>query len=251
MAVPYPWTTGATAADPSDHNTRHENGGADEISIAGLSGLAADDQHVLDSEVTDVAIAKTTVDAQSVLGGVADDTPVAIPVGEQTLVGRVTGGNVTALTVAQIITLLGATSRTFLVNAFQFPDPISEWEPTIKGAYLSASLTAKKCWLPLNFLKLGDIITAYSLVGDAIETTALTLDCKLVRVNKANPLTTTDITNGAIVQVTADGNFDVAVNPDDETVITDSKYCLEITGTTGLLDEIYVTGAEITITRLI
>ncbi len=142
-------------------------------------------------------------------------------------------------------------SRTFLVNAFQFPDPISEWEPTLKGAYLSASLTAKKCWLPLNFLKVGDIITAYNLVGDAIETTALTLDCKLVRVNKANPLTTTDITNGGMAQVTADGNFDVAVNPDDETVITDSQYCLEITGTTGLLDEIYVIGAEVTVTRLI
>ena len=39
------------------HNTRHENGGADEVSVAGLSGLLADDQHVLDAEVTAVAIA--------------------------------------------------------------------------------------------------------------------------------------------------------------------------------------------------
>jgi len=79
----------------------------------------------------------------------------------------------------------------------------------------------------------------------------LTLDCKLVRVNKANPLTTTDITNGAITQITADGNFDQAVNPDDETVITDSQYVLQLTGTTGVADEIYVTGVEVTITRLI
>src|SRR3972149_6724276 len=37
MANPFPWTTGATAADPSDHNTRHENAGADEISVEGLA----------------------------------------------------------------------------------------------------------------------------------------------------------------------------------------------------------------------
>jgi hypothetical protein len=36
---------------PLAHNTTHQDGGADEISVAGLSGLLADDQHVLDSEV--------------------------------------------------------------------------------------------------------------------------------------------------------------------------------------------------------
>ena len=260
MAVPFP-ATSITATDASDHNTRHENGGADEVSVAGLSGLIADDQHVLDAEVTAVAVALTLYDAQSILAAVSDNTPVAVTVGEQTLVGRITGGNITALTATQVRTLInvadGATaipasySRTFLVNAFHFPDPISEWESVLQGAHLPASLTGKVCWLPLNFLKLGDIITAYSLVGDAIETNALTLDCKLVRVNKANPLTTTDITNGAITQITADGNFDQAVNPDDETVITDSQYVLQLTGTTGVADEIYITGAEIVVTRLI
>ena len=190
------------------HKTRHQDAGADEISVTGLSGLLADDQHVLDSEVTAVALALADIPTKS-------------------------------------------TSRTFHVNAFHFPDPISEWEPTVYGAYLGASLAVKKCWLPLNFLKVGDIITAYNLVGDAIETNALTLDCKLVQVNKANPLTTTDITNGAMVQVTADGNFDVAVNPDDTTVATDKQYVLEILGTTGVADEIYIIGAEVTITRLI
>ena len=146
--------------------------------------------------------------------------------------------------------IAGVASRTFHVNAFHFPDPISEWRPTLNGAYLPASLTAKKCWLPLNFLKAGDIITAYNLVGDAIETNALTLDCKLVQVNKADPLTTTDITSGAITQIIANGNFDQAVNPDDTTVATDKQYLLELLGTTGVADEIYVMGAEVTITRL-
>ena len=144
-----------------------------------------------------------------------------------------------------------SSSRAFMVNNFQYPAPGTDWTPTIYGAYLAASKSAKKVWLPLNFLKIGDIITAYNLVGDAIETTALTLDCKLVQVNKADPLTTTDITSGGMVQVTADGNFDVAVNPTDTTVATDKQYLLEILGTTGVGDEIYVIGAEVTITRLI
>ena len=33
-----------------DHKTRHQNSGDDEISVAGLSGTLADDQHVIDSE---------------------------------------------------------------------------------------------------------------------------------------------------------------------------------------------------------
>ena len=36
---------------PSIHATTHENNGDDEINTVGLSGLLADDQHVLDSEV--------------------------------------------------------------------------------------------------------------------------------------------------------------------------------------------------------
>jgi hypothetical protein len=91
----------------SQHASRHANGGADEVVITGLSGLLADDQHVLDSEVVAVAIAKTTVDAQSVLGGISDDTPIAITIAEQRILGRLTGGNVDDLTFTQIIYALG------------------------------------------------------------------------------------------------------------------------------------------------
>ena len=141
------------------------------------------------------------------------------------------------------------TSRVFHVNAFQYPNPGTDWTPQLEGAHLAQNLAAKKVWLPLNFLKVGDVITSYNLIGDAIEGTALTLDCKIVKVNKADPLTTTDITNGAIVQVTADGNFDVTANLDDETVATDKQYLLELLGTTTGSDSITVIGAEVTVTR--
>jgi hypothetical protein len=146
----------------------------------------------------------------------------------------------------------GASSDyTFMVNTFLCPAPGTDWTPLITGCQLAASKSAKKCWIPLDFLKIGDVIKSYKIVGDAIEAAAITLDCKLVRVNKADPLTTTDITNGGIVQVTADGNFDVAADNDDETVATDKQYLLEILGTTGVGDTINVMGVEVLITRLL
>lgn len=41
----------------NDHSARHEDTGADEISVAALSGVLADDQHVIDGEVLAVAAA--------------------------------------------------------------------------------------------------------------------------------------------------------------------------------------------------
>ena len=141
--------------------------------------------------------------------------------------------------------------REFMSNAFMYPAPGTGWTPQLEGAGLAQSLTALKMWLPLNWLKIGDGIVSYRLVGDVVEVAAATLDCKLVRVNKANPLTTTDIAGGGIVQVVADGNFDVeATLTAVETVATDKQYVLEITGTTGVGDSITVIGAEVKVNRL-
>ena len=54
---------------PGAHASSHENAGGDEISVTGLSGLLADDQHVLDTEVLAVAAAKgTNADITSMTG---------------------------------------------------------------------------------------------------------------------------------------------------------------------------------------
>jgi len=147
--------------------------------------------------------------------------------------------------------LYTARDLTFTVNAFQYPAPGTDWTPELKGAGLAASLTTKKVWLPLNFLKIGDGIIGYKLVGDAVEAAALTLDCKLVRVHLADPLTTTDVAGGGIVQIAADGLFDSAATLTAvEIVATDKQYTLEILGTTGVGDTIVVMGAEVLIRRL-
>jgi hypothetical protein len=52
------------ARTPTIHHTTHENGGSDEISVAGLSGVLADDQHIIDSE------------AVSAMGVKADSNPL-------------------------------------------------------------------------------------------------------------------------------------------------------------------------------
>jgi len=139
---------------------------------------------------------------------------------------------------------------TFTCNAFQYPAPGTDWTPAISGAGLAASLASKKVWLPLNFLKVGDEIISYTLKGDATQTTALTLDCKLVRVNLANPITTTDVAGGGITQIVADGHFSAAATlTSAEVVAVDHQYVLEIEGTTDTGDTITVMGAEILIRR--
>jgi len=146
-------------------------------------------------------------------------------------------------------------STTFMCNHFDCPAPGTDWTPQLEGVKLSANKSAKKFWIRLPFLKIGDIITSIKVVGDVVEAggDTVTFDAKLVRVNKADPLTTTDITNGGITQVTADGNFDSEANNDDETVATDKQYCIECNGTTSNVsttEQIIVTGAEVVVTRL-
>ncbi|MEO5366701.1 MAG: hypothetical protein H7831_10170 [Magnetococcus sp. WYHC-3] len=51
-------------------------------------------------------VTKASFDAQTILVAVTDNTPAALSVSEQTLVGRITGGNVTALGAGSVRTLL-------------------------------------------------------------------------------------------------------------------------------------------------
>ena len=52
-------------------------------------------------------VKKSDYDANTILAATTDDTPIAVTITEQTLLGRITGGVITALSVSQIKTLLG------------------------------------------------------------------------------------------------------------------------------------------------
>jgi hypothetical protein len=66
---------------------------------------------------TSTLVLKSLFDAYSILMATTDDTPVALTVGEQTLVGRITSGAIAALTPAQVMALLSAgATATFSMN---------------------------------------------------------------------------------------------------------------------------------------
>lgn len=76
-------------------------GGGGGVSDHGaLSGLTDDDhtQYIL----------KTLLDANTVLGATADDTPIAIAVAASRFLGRKASGDVTAMTVAEAVALLAS-----------------------------------------------------------------------------------------------------------------------------------------------
>lgn len=54
------------------------------------------------------AVAKSTYDANSILAANIDDTPIAVTVAEQRIIGRVTGGNIDDLTPAQVRSIINA-----------------------------------------------------------------------------------------------------------------------------------------------
>lgn len=55
-------------------------------------------------------VAKALFDANTILAATSDNTPAALTIGEQTLVGRVTSGNIAALTAAQAMSILWQTA---------------------------------------------------------------------------------------------------------------------------------------------
>ena len=86
--------------------TTHQNGQTDEFSVAALSGLLADDQHVLDNEVTAVAVARSIFNAHSLLIAISDNTPVVLEVAASRMIGRAAAGNIVALDKAGILGII-------------------------------------------------------------------------------------------------------------------------------------------------
>lgn len=142
-------------------------------------------------------------------------------------------------------------SRVVHYSSFLCPVPATEWAPSAKGAELPASITAKKCWVRLDGLAAGDIITSFIILGDITEAATATLDAKLCYTDNADPVTENDVANGGMTQEDADGLVDSSTNNDDYTVVTDQMPYIEFVGTTGVADAIVVQGVEVSVTRLV
>ena len=62
------------------------------------------------SQASTSYVANSLFDAQTILAATTDNTPAAVTVGEQTLVGRITAGNIAALNAAQVMGILWQTA---------------------------------------------------------------------------------------------------------------------------------------------
>lgn len=93
----------ATAAQGSTADTAVQPGALGTAAAEDVGYFATAAQ----GTTADGAVQKATFDANTILAADTDDTPAALTVPEQTLVGRITAGNIDALTVTEVKTLLG------------------------------------------------------------------------------------------------------------------------------------------------
>ena len=97
---------------------------AEDVAITGnlsITGTVDGRDVAADGTTLDGAVLESDYNAQTILAATTDNTPAALTVGEQTLVGRITSGNVAALSATQVRTLLnvadGATVGAFTAGA--------------------------------------------------------------------------------------------------------------------------------------
>ena len=122
------WIAGAPAGGgggaPDPHAASHEDTGADEISIAGLSGEPAD------------TVNETLFDANSILYATIDNTPVALSVGASRVIGRKAAGNIIAMTGTELMVLLsGQAGADFSMNSNKITsvtDPVANQDAATK-----------------------------------------------------------------------------------------------------------------------
>lgn len=107
-AVP-PITTPAAFPGVSDAELDTELAGL----IAGPNALATDVE-VADAIATAIAakVDKSTLDANTLLGATADNTPIAFPVAPSRVVGRKASGDIDDMTTAEVAALFGAPDGT-------------------------------------------------------------------------------------------------------------------------------------------
>jgi hypothetical protein len=120
-----------------------------------------------DADVTDSANVNTAgavmegdYDAHTVLAATSDNTPAALTVGEQTLVGRITSGNIAALTVSQAQTLLNVEDGATADQDLSTYAPKNN--PTFTGTVAIPNIANLETAVAANTLKATNVSTALS-----------------------------------------------------------------------------------------
>jgi len=89
----------------------------------------------------DDVVTKALFDAHTVLAATSDDTPAALTVTEQTVVGRITSGNIAALSVEQLQTLINVEDGADVTDStnVEAADAVMDSDFAAKGDIMSAS----------------------------------------------------------------------------------------------------------------
>lgn len=103
------------------------------------------DQVAFDGVDVSGLVANSAYDANTILAATSDNTPAALTVGEQTLVGRITAGNIAALSVSQVRTLLD------LASLYQPLDSdLTDIAALTTTTFGRARLTEASGWVPVS-----------------------------------------------------------------------------------------------------
>ena len=87
--------------------------------VGGTEAAVGTSWFVLRGNITDATayVTKALFDANTILAATTDDTPAAITIAEQTIVGRITSGNIKALTVTEAQTLINVENGADVTDA--------------------------------------------------------------------------------------------------------------------------------------
>lgn len=176
--VDCPAGTDPDALQPADTLTLANGAG---ISITGNSTT-----NTVTIAVTGVVL-DSVYNANTILKADADNTPEALTVAEQTLVGRITGGEITALSASQVRTLLDVPTNAEAVldslfdantilkaDADNTPEALTVGEGTIVGRAAGGGIAALTKAEVLGLLDLDDVLETKRITTPAA--TNLTID---------------------------------------------------------------------------
>jgi hypothetical protein len=124
----------------------------DTSAFNGVLGAGDTDVQTALETIDDNAIAATEFNANTILKADSDDTPIALTVAEQTLVGRITSGVITALTATQVRTLINVEDGADVTDAtnVEAAGAIMETLLDVKGDLLVATADNTVIRLPVG-----------------------------------------------------------------------------------------------------
>lgn len=151
----------------------------------------------------DDVVTKALYNANSILAATDDDTPAVLTVGEQTVVGRITAGNIAALTVGQLQTLINVEDGADVTDStnVEAADAVMDSDFVAKGDIMSASAESTPAILSVGTN--GQVVVAASGETSGLNWADALMDTDLVA--KGDIISASDASTPAILTAGTNG----------------------------------------------